>query len=110
MIRITLQYFDGCPNWETTDRTLCALLAEGWDATLERELIHSYDKAVERGFPGSPTVLVDGVDPFAEADAQPALACRVYQTETGTAGSPSTEQLRRAIAKAEKGHSHGDQR
>jgi hypothetical protein len=110
MIRITLQYFEGCTNWETTDRTLAALLAEGWDATVERELIDSYDTAVERGFHGSPTVLVDGVDPFADEDAQPALACRLYQTEAGPAGSPSIEQLRRVIVEAEGGHSHGCQR
>lgn len=110
MIRITLQYFDGCPNWETTARTLGALLAEGWDATVERELIGSYDTAVERGFHGSPTVLIDGVDPFMDRNTPPALACRMYQTETGPAGSPSIEQLRSAIARAEKGPSHGDER
>lgn len=98
MIRITLQYFDGCPNWQNTDAILAALIAEGWDATVEHELIDSYDKAVERRFPGSPTVLVDGADPFTEGDPAPALACRVYATETGPAGSPSIDQLRRAIA------------
>ena len=110
MIRITLQYFDGCPNWETTDHALAALLAEGWDSTVERELIDSYDQAVKQGFPGSPTVLVDGVDPFAEGEMPPALACRVYQTEIGRAGSPSIDQLRQAIARAEKGSSYGDHR
>lgn len=110
MIRITLQYFDGCPNWETTDQALAALLAEGRDATVERELIAGYDHAVHRGFAGSPTVLVDGVDPFAEGDPQPALACRVYETEAGPAGSPSIDQLRQAIARAERDSSNGDQR
>lgn len=110
MTRITLQYFDGCPNWETTDQALAALLAEGRDATVERELIASYDQAVQRGFPGSPTVLVDGVDPFAEGGPQAGLACRVYQTEIGPAGSPSTDQLRQALARAERGSSKGDQR
>lgn len=110
MIRITLQYFDGCPNWETTDQTLAALLAEGWDATVERELIDSDDQAKKRGFPGSPTVLVNGVDPFAGGEMPPALACRVYQTATGSAGSPSIDQLREAIARAEKGDSNGDRR
>ncbi|MGI8516784.1 MAG: thioredoxin family protein [Acidimicrobiia bacterium] len=110
MIRITLQYFEGCPNRNTTDQVLAALLSEGWHATVEHELIDSYNKATVRGFQGSPTVLIDGVDPFAHPDAPPALACRVYQTETGPAGSPSIDQLRRAIASVEKGDSHGDQR
>jgi hypothetical protein len=110
MIRITLQYFDGCPNWETTDQALAVLLAEGWDATVERELIASYDQAAQRRFPGSPTVLVDGVDPFAEGEMRPALACRVYQTETGSAGSPTIDQLRQAVARAEKGNANSDHR
>lgn len=100
MTQITLQYFDGCPNWETTDRILTALLAEGWDITVTHELIDSHEKAVERRFHGSPTVLIDGVDPFADDDAPPALACRIYQTETGQAGSPSIEQLRQVFAEA----------
>jgi hypothetical protein len=54
--------------------------------------------------------LVDGVDPFAEGEMPPALACRVYQTETGRAGSPSIDLLRQAIERAEKGNSFGDQR
>ena len=110
MTRITLQYFDGCPNWETTDQTLAILLAEGWDATVEYELIDSYEKAMERGFHGSPTVLVDGVDPFADKDTVPGLACRIYKTDAGPTGSPSMDQLRRALARAAKGDSNGDQR
>lgn len=110
MIRITLQYFDGCPNWEATHQVLSELVAEGWDTTVEKELIDSYEKARDRGFTGSPTVLVNGVDPFADDAAPPGLACRRYQTETGPAGSPSIRQLRRVIARPEKGGFHGDQR
>lgn len=110
MTGITLQYFDGCPNWETTDQVLSELAAEGWDITLEQELIDSYETATERGFSGSPTVLVNGVDPFADDAAPPGLSCRIYQTETGPAGSPSIHQLRRVLGQAEKGDSQGDQR
>ena len=92
-----MQYFDGCPNWETTDLHLATLLADGWDATLHRELIDSYEAAVERDFRGSPTVLIDGVDPFADNESIIGLACRTYQTESGPAGSPTLDQLRRAI-------------
>ncbi|MGH8946218.1 MAG: thioredoxin family protein [Acidimicrobiia bacterium] len=100
MIQITLQYFDDCPNWETTDRHI-ATLAEGLDATIGYELIDSYEAAVESGFRGSPTVLINGVDAFADRNAQIGLACRVYTTEDGPAGSPTLDQLRRAIAEAE---------
>ena len=97
VMEITLQYFDGCPNWKTTDRRLRELIADGVDATLRYELIDSDETAARRRFRGSPTVLIDGVDPFAETAEPAGLACRVYQTETGPAVSPSVDQLRRAI-------------
>lgn len=101
MTGITLQYFDGCPNWERTERSLTALLDEGWDATVELEQIDTYEAASERSFPGSPTVLIDGVDPFADGELPPALACRVYETPTGSDGTPTIDQLRRAIGEAQ---------
>lgn len=108
MIRITLRYFDGCPNWETTDRRLAILIEEDWDATIEYDLIDCDEVAVERDFGGSPTVLVDGVDPFPGGSTQPGLACRMYDTDMGAAGSPTIDQLREVIARAEKGKTHGD--
>lgn len=95
---ITLQYFDGCPNWETTERHLATLIAEGLDATISHERIDGYETAVERGFRGSPTVLIDGVDPFADPNAPVGLACRVYKSDTGLTGTPTLDQLRQAIA------------
>lgn len=102
-MEITLQCFDGCPNWETTAALLEALRGEGLDATIELELIDTHDKAVARAFRGSPTVLIDGVDPFADEEAPVGLACRIYDTEDGLAGSPSLDQLRRAIITATRG-------
>jgi hypothetical protein len=97
VMNITLQYFDGCPNWETTRAHLATLLGEGLDAAIDYELVDTYEMAVERGFGGSPTVLVDGVDAFADRRAVAGLACRVYDTEHGPAGSPTLDQLRAAI-------------
>jgi hypothetical protein len=48
-------------------------------------------------FHGSPTIIVDGHDPFPTA-GQPGLACRIYQTPAGPAGAPTVEQLRSALA------------
>jgi len=96
-MKITLQYFDGCPNWKTTAGYLSQLAAEGFDATIDYEPIDSHETAIARGFRGSPTVLIDGVDPFAEPEAPVGLACRVYRTDDGFAGSPSLSRLRQAI-------------
>ena len=108
MMEVTLQYFDCCPNWETTDRHLATLASEGMEATIAYELIQSYDMAVERGFGGSPTVLIDGVDPFASHNHGVGLTCRLYQTESGLAGSPTLAQLREAIAGAPINNSSHD--
>jgi len=51
-------------------------------------VIASLEQAEKRGFVGSPTILIDGVDPFAIPGRHPALACRVYATQAGLSGVP----------------------
>jgi hypothetical protein len=98
-VEVTLRYFDGCPNWQTADSRLRQVL----DSTGHRDVIVSYEKvetpedAERLGFIGSPTVLVDGSDPFATPEAPVGLACRVYRTPNGLAGSPTVEQLRQVL-------------
>lgn len=95
---LTLQYFDGCPNWKTTDRDLATVVDQlGLDAQVRYQQIDTPEAAIQHGFRGSPTVLIDGVDPFAVPDAPIGLACRIYQTETGPAGTPSLAQLEQAL-------------
>lgn len=43
-------------------------------------------EAVELSFRKSPTVLVDGVDPFADPNAAVGLTCPLCPTETGWLG------------------------
>jgi hypothetical protein len=50
------------------------------------------------GFRGSPTVLVDGRDPFADRQAPVGLSCRVYSTPEGLAGAPTVAQLIEVLA------------
>ncbi len=97
-MNITLQYFDGCPTWKLTDQRLQAVL--GPVSTIQYRLVESQEDAEQLGFTGSPTVLVDGVDPFAIAGAPVGLACRVYLTAAGREGAPSVEQLREAMGVA----------
>lgn len=73
-MRVTLQYFDDCPNWRVAER--CR-------------------------FRGSPSILVDGVDPFAIADHPFGFSCRVYTTPHGPAGSPTIDQLREVLRRGE---------
>ena len=92
---ITLQYFDGCPNWQVADRRLLeALELAGHGATaVDRRLVSTPEEAEAVGFRGSPTMLINGVDPFADPETPVGLSCRVYRTTAGLAGSPTVEQL-----------------
>lgn len=94
-MEVVLQYFDGCPSWVEADRLLrAALVVVGEsDATITHRKIETSDKAVSAGFVGSPTILIDGRDPFAREGADAGLACRVYRTPDGLRGSPTLEQL-----------------
>jgi len=95
---ITLLYFDDCPNWRVADERLAAIAAERTDLMVTRHLVDTLEEAERVGFHGSPSILVDGVDVFAEPDAGVGLSCRVYRTPEGLAGAPTMEQLRAALA------------
>lgn len=99
-MKVTLQYFDGCPNWKETDAHLKNLRAEGFDLDVDHQLIDTPELAEVHRFRGSPTVLIDGVDPFAEPAAPIGLSCRVYETSSGFAGSPSLDSLRSVLQEA----------
>lgn len=93
---VTLLYFDGCPSWETTDQQLRSLADElGFDLAYRK--VESPEAAEEMSFRGSPTVLIDGHDPFARGGEPVGLACRIYQTPDGPVGSPTVEQLREVL-------------
>ena len=91
-MKLELLYFDDCPNWKVAAERLDDI-ATSRGLTVERRLVTTPEEAKVAGFRGSPTILVDGEDPFASGDEPFGLACRVYQTPAGPAGSPTTEQL-----------------
>ncbi len=94
-MNITLLYFDGCPGWQQTEANLhTALVALGLpDVPITRAPIDTVEEAEKAGFIGSPTVLIDGRDPFPEPGRAPGLSCRLYPSERGMANAPSVEQL-----------------
>ncbi|HEY7816402.1 MAG TPA: hypothetical protein VIC62_24360 [Nakamurella sp.] len=59
-------------------------------------VIDTDERARAEGFAGSPTFLINGVDPFAEPGAAIGLACRIYSTTAGPAGVPDLARLRAA--------------
>ncbi len=99
---IALLYFDGCPSWKVADERLRAIAADRPDITVRHHRVDTVEEADRVGFRGSPSILVDGVDVFADADADAGvgLSCRLYQTPDGPAGAPSVDQLRAVIPDA----------
>jgi hypothetical protein len=96
-MNVTLLYFDDCPNWLAADTHLRALATEHPEMVIERRIVNTLEEAEAIRFRGSPSIMVDGVDPFADLDAPVGLSCRVYKTPAGFAGSPTLDQLREAI-------------
>jgi hypothetical protein len=99
-MHVELLYWDGCPSHPEALQLLRDVLAErGLDVTVELREVHTDEEATALGFPGSPTVLVDGrdIDP-AGAKAPPALTCRIYHLPDGRVSPvPSREQLEDAL-------------
>ena len=91
---ITLLYFDECPNWKVADQRLAAIAAERPDVVVARHRVETIEEAERLGFHGSPSILVDGVDVFAEPGAGVGLSCRIYRPPEGLAGAPTVDQLR----------------
>ena len=96
---VHLLLVDDCPH----AAAMAALLRTALDdlglkrVTFRTTTIASQSEAEANGFVGSPTVLLDGHDPFEVPDARPGLACRVYVTPEGPAGTPTLSALRQAL-------------
>jgi hypothetical protein len=97
-MKIELLYFDGCPSYQTADRLLREALAEeNHSATIEMIKIETEADAQRWKFVGSPTIRLDGVDPFPRDETNYGLECRVYVTPDGYRGWPTKAMLRDAL-------------
>jgi hypothetical protein len=63
-------------------------------------VIDGLEQAQDRGFPGSPTIVANGVDLFPDPERAVALACRVYVHSDGTTGLPDLAGLRQCLKRA----------
>lgn len=87
---IEILYFEGCPNWQQTLEHLRRALHDvGVEAPVIclREITES--TLAGSGFAGSPTILVDGADPFPAPPGPVSLSCRRYPH----GGSPTVDEL-----------------
>ncbi|MBB5078989.1 hypothetical protein [Nonomuraea endophytica] len=80
-----------CPHAPLLEEHLSRAMADvGLDGPIVRRTVNSAEDARLRGMRGSPTLLVDGVDPFAVAGMPVSVSCRVQKV-------PSVAALRQVL-------------
>ena len=100
-MHLTILAVPDCPNAPVLEERLAAVLHGRADVSVSHEVITDEGQAARRGMHGSPTLLIDGADLFAEPGQPPSMSCRLYRGEDGRAsGAPSVAQLRQVIAQA----------
>jgi hypothetical protein len=100
-LELTLLTVPDCPNAAVFEERLAAALAGRSKVVVRRREIADEREAAEAGMHGSPTLLINGVDPFAAPGQAPGLACRLYRDAAGqVAGAPPVDALRKALEQA----------
>jgi hypothetical protein len=92
-VEITVLGFADCPHLGLVRHRLGeALECTVPGVRVHERLVDEHDDLERLGFRGSPTILVDGRDPFPGARGT-GLFCRVYRTPDGGQGAPTVDQL-----------------
>lgn len=98
-MELTLLTIPACPHAAAFEERLAAALAGQPGVVVRRREITDEQEAAAAGMHGSPTLLVDGTDPFAAPGQAPSLSCRLYRDAAGRTGpAPSVEALQRVLA------------
>ena len=98
-MQVELLVLPVCPN-EAAALALVRAATEAAGVHASVTVIDTGEEAQRGGFVGSPTFLIDGVDPFAVPGAPAGLTCRVYPIADGVTGVPGVEALRDALLRA----------
>lgn len=97
-VQIEVLVVPDCPNEANAiDLVRTAIADTHVAAQITRTVITTAQQAGERGFTGSPTILLNGTDPFAKPGQPVGLTCRLYATPGGLHGVPALTDLRRAL-------------
>jgi hypothetical protein len=90
--KVMLIYFEGCPHWRTALEHLeQALDRVGRSDPVTLRLVTNESEAQKNHMAGSPTILINGRDPF--PGGGPTWGCRLYPSEAGSIGAPSIDSL-----------------
>ena len=105
-MRVELLWWEGCPSHPQALADLRgALRAEGIpEGALEVRHIATEAEAEEAGFPGSPTIRVDGQDVAPPGPGEPiGLTCRIYRLRDGRVSPvPDPADLRETLRRVKE--------
>jgi hypothetical protein len=97
-VHLTVLAVPDCPNVKLLEQHLMLALKGHHDVTVSRHEIGDQDQATRRGMYGSPTLLIDGIDPFAGPGQHASVSCRLFRDDRGrSVSAPSVRSLRNAI-------------
>jgi hypothetical protein len=101
-MELTVLAVPDCPNALVLQHRLAGLLAGRPGVTVTRRVVTDVAEAARWRMHGSPTLLIDGRDPFAVPGTVPAVACRLYAGENGhMEGAPAVSALRQVLEQAD---------
>ena len=93
-VKFELLVVPGCPHAVDAEVQFGLVLTRaGLSAGVDVVVVDDETLATERGFSGSPSFFVDGVDVLPVGGARPSVACRVYRDEQGKLSGLPTEQV-----------------
>jgi hypothetical protein len=97
-VQIDILYTKDCTDWEETARLVQQALDDlGLEGDFIYTLVNSDREAMELHFIGSPTVLLDGVDPWPMPNAPAGTRLRPYFTPEGMADHPTYDMIVEAL-------------
>ncbi|MDA8276831.1 MAG: hypothetical protein M0Z45_01335 [Actinomycetota bacterium] len=98
MIDVKVLHTVDCPNLEPL-LDLIDQLSDQFQLEVEVKLIATEEEGRENDFHGSPTVLLNGIDPFTSSESEFGLSCRIYldQSSGERVGFPTKDMLHLAL-------------
>lgn len=101
-MRLQILSVPDCPNTSLLDGRLTEAIATlGLDLAVEHVTVADEAHARASGMNGSPTLLLDGVDPFAAPGVEPSVSCRLYPADGGGIdGAPSIAAIAERLSEA----------